>query len=70
MLGYLKGVLTCRSREEEGEELGEGEDMAQEDDVKGQRKRAPVIQEISLPNLPNPAPTDGMVLLPPQSTPY
>jgi hypothetical protein len=38
--------------------------MEQDEDEKYQpTPAAPVIQEISLPNLPNPAPSDGMVLL-------
>lgn len=35
--------------------------MAQDEDKRSQRSQAPVIQEISLPNLPNPAPSDRIV---------
>ena len=55
--------LTSRAREEDEEEAVDADDTAHDDeDERGPRKRAPVIQEISLPNLPNPAPTDGTVL--------
>ena len=49
----------CRSRDER--EASEDEEMALDDDEAPQVEYAPVITEYSLPNLPNPAPTDGKV---------
>ena len=34
------------------------------DHYRRQERYIPIIQERSLPNIPNPSPTDGMVLLP------
>ena len=50
----------CRSRDER--DASEDEEMAFDDEEERQEEYAPVIQEYSLPNLPNPAPTDGMVV--------
>jgi len=47
----------CRSRDER--DASEDEEM---DEEAHQQEYAPVIQEYSLPNLPNPAPTDGKVV--------
>ena len=56
----------CRSRDQEDlSDLSDIEDVAVEEeavlDESMQQSRAPVIQEQSLPNLRNPAPTDGKV---------
>ena len=49
-----------RSRDER--DASEDEEMALDNDEERQDEYAPVIQEYSLPNLPNPAPTDGLVV--------
>lgn len=45
-----------RSRDE-----SEGEEFPREDERMDEDRRAPIVQERSLPNLPNPAPSDGNV---------
>jgi hypothetical protein len=47
-----------RSRDE-----SEGEEFLREDEGMDEERRAPIVQERSLPNLPNPAPSDGKVTL-------
>lgn len=53
-----------RKRSRDESELFDDEVAADEEtryDENAQRKRAPVVQEQSLPNLPNPAPSDGQM---------